>query len=178
MYRPESKSWTGIDPSLGRCCRTSSSHRGTAAKNFPIQWNRKFYRECPLSRCSAQASAPGKDSTCSNTHRSLFQSHSAGQSSLPQTSCANPRNCLSSGLSRADGRKSWLIHVAMRSLRVDVSSPRAASAPFLSYITSWACSVRCTTGRVRTCFNISSHSSMSSFVSLVCSQGRAWANVM
>jgi hypothetical protein len=68
-----------------------------------------------------------------NAYRSLLQSHSAGQSNFPQMSCTKPRNCLSSDLSRGDGRKSWLIQVAMRSFRVEVSSPRAASAPLLIY---------------------------------------------
>jgi len=82
---------------------------------------------------AAHTSESCNDLTKVNAYRSLLQSHSAGQSNFPQMSCTKPRNCLLSDLSRGDGRKSWLIQVAMRSFRVEVSSPRAASAPLLIY---------------------------------------------
>jgi hypothetical protein len=66
-----------------------------------------------------------------SAYRLSFQSHSAGQSKLPQMSCTKPRSCLSLDRSRDDGWKSWLIQAQTRSLRVEVSSPRAASAPLL-----------------------------------------------
>lgn len=81
---------------------------------FTLPW---FQRHVMVSKASA--------------YRSSFQSHSAGQSKCPQMSCTKPRSCLSLDRSRADGWKSWLIQVATRSLRVEVSSPRAASAPLL-----------------------------------------------
>lgn len=108
----------------------SSFHKQTEAKNFRTRCDLKFCHEYRPSHCPS-FSVVWRFNTV-NAHRSLLQSHSAGQSSFPQTSCVKPRSCLLSDLNKVDGRKSSLTHAAMRSLRVEVSSPRAASAPFLS----------------------------------------------
>lgn len=72
-------------------------------------------------------------STRVDTYLLLSQSHSEGQSSFPHMSLAKPRECLSFGIIRGDGRNSWLTQAATSSLRLEVSSPRAASAPLFSY---------------------------------------------
>lgn len=130
-YWPEPKSWTWIDLPRDYYCRLSSSRTERVARNFPIQCTQmsgRVYRPSHSSRISFICNLTEIDA-----HRASLQSHSAGQSNFPQISCTKPRECLSSALSKEDGRKSWLTQVVTRSFRVDVSSPRAASAPLLSW---------------------------------------------
>lgn len=90
-------------------------------------------RAIPNSRFDPNEQSVSRNLEYNMTYTGFCQSSSVGQRSLPQASWTNPRWCLSSRSTGGLGLDSRLIQSGTRLLSFEVSSPRALSAPCLSW---------------------------------------------